>query len=108
MGRDEGEAKGREEGVAKGREEGQVLIARQICADLVKATHPRVARRLLPRIAQCVEAGTLRGWILECPRLSDAAFEKLVKGSGGPRAARARVGRPSRASRGALAARKKR
>ena len=108
MGRDEGEAKGRQEGRDEGREEGQVLIARRICADLVKATHPRVARSVLPRIEQCAEAETLRGWILECPRLSDAAFTKLIKGPGGPRAARARVGRPSRASRRAADSRKKR
>jgi predicted transposase YdaD len=82
---------GRDEGESKGREEGQVLIARQICSDLVKATHPRVARSVLPRIEQCAQAETLRGWILECPRLSDAAFAKLVTGRGGPRAARARV-----------------
>ena len=104
MGRDEGEAKGRDEG----REEGQVLIARRICADLVKATHPRVARSVLPRIEQCAEAETLRGWILECPKLSDTAFVTLVSGRRGSGTARSRVSRPARAAGRPAASRKRR
>jgi len=99
MGLDEGQAKGRSEGQAKGRAEGETAgatnAARQICADLAKALHPRVAKRVLPVIQTCDQAETLRAWILECSKLSDAAFAALVTGKPSP-PRRSRASRPAR------------
>ncbi len=106
MGREEGEAEGEARGVArgvaqgeaKGEAKGQLISARTICADLAKELHPRVAPRLLRRIHACADPDTLRGWILECPKLSDTAFVTLVSGTRGSGAARSRVSRPRRAA----------
>jgi predicted transposase YdaD len=104
MGLDEGEAKGLAKGLAEGREEGQANAARQICADLAKAFHPGVAKRLLPVIQACEQPKTLRAWILECPKLSDAAFAALVTGEPtAPR--RSRTSRPARRAASARKAR---
>jgi hypothetical protein len=86
--------KGRVEGEAKG----EVRAARQICADLAKGLHPRVAARVLPLIETCERPETLRAWILECPKLSEAAFAALVTGEPAP-PTRSRTSRPSRAPR---------
>ena len=104
MGRDEGEAKGE----ARGEARGQLISARTICADLVKVLHPRVAPRILRRIEACTDPDTLRGWILECPKLSDTAFVTLVSGKRGSGTARSRVSRPARAAGRPAASRKKR
>ena len=85
---------GRDEGEAKGEARGQLISARTICADLVKVLHPRVAPRILRRIEACTDPDTLRGWILECPKLSDPAFVTLVSGRRGSGTARSRVSRP--------------
>jgi hypothetical protein len=96
MGRDEGEARG------------ELISARTICADLVKVLHPRAAPRILRRIEACTDPDTLRGWILECPKLSDTAFVTLVSGKRGSGTARSRVSRPARAAGRPAASRKKR
>ena len=84
----EGEAKGLAEGLAegeaKGLAEGEARASRQICADLTKEFHPRVSQRVLPTIQACEQPETLRAWILACPKLSDAAFAKLVTGEPAP------------------------
>jgi hypothetical protein len=77
---EDGEAKGLAEGEAKG----EARASRQICADLTKALHPRVSQRVLPAILACEQPETLRAWILAGPKLSDAAFVKLVTGEPAP------------------------
>jgi hypothetical protein len=108
MGRDEGEARGEARGEAKGEARGQLISARTICADLVKVLHPRVASRILRRIEACADPETLRGWILECPKLSDTAFVTLVSGKRGSGTARSRVSRPARAAGRSVASGKRR
>lgn len=109
MGLDTGEVKGRAEGLAeglaKGKAEGEVKAVRQICLDLAQSLHPRVAKRVLPAIQACAQPATLRAWILECPKLSDAAFAALIA-SKPPSPRRARTSRPSRGSRRSVSARK--
>jgi hypothetical protein len=101
MGLDEGQAKGRSEGMAEGlaagESKGETKAARQICADLTQSLHPRVAKRVLPVIQTCDQPETLRAWILECPKLSDAAFAALVTGKP----------TPPRRSRASLSARRR-
>ena len=80
---------------------------RQICIDLAKAFQPRLSKRVLSAIQACDEPTTLRAWILECAKLSDAAFAKLVTGKPTP-PQRSRTGRPSRASRPSSRTRKAR
>jgi predicted transposase YdaD len=99
---------GRDEGEAKGEARGQLISTRTICADLVKVLHPRVASRILRRIEACADPDTLRGWILECPKLSDAAFVTLVSGKRGSGTARSRVSRPARAAGRSVASGKRR
>ena len=115
MGLDTGEVKGRAEGLAEGlakgkaegKAEGEVNAVRQICLDLAQSLHYSVAKRVLPVIQACQQLATLRAWILECPKLSDAAFAALVTSKPtSPR--RARTSRPSRGSRQSVAARKQR
>jgi predicted transposase YdaD len=93
----QGEAKGLAKGEAKGLAKGEAKAARQICADLAKAFHPRVAKRVVPVIQACEQPERLRAWILECPKLSDAAFVALVTGKPAP-STRSRTSRPSRRS----------
>jgi predicted transposase YdaD len=95
MGADEGRAEGRAEGQLKGR----VLAGRQICADLAKELHPRVAGRALPVIEACEDPETLRAWTLQCPKLSDGEFVTLVTGKPAARPSRSRASRPSRRAR---------
>ncbi len=90
---------GRDEGEARGRAEGEARAARRICVDLAKECHPRVAPRLLRAIEACDELETLRAWILQCPRLSDAEYVALVSGQPAPAVTRSRTSRPSRTSR---------
>lgn len=71
-------------GVEDGEAKGEARASRQICADLTKEFHPRVSRRVLPTILACEQPETLRAWILACPKLSDAAFAKLVTGEPAP------------------------
>ena len=81
-----------------GVDDGEAKAARQICADLAKEFHPRVAKRVLPVIEACEQPETLRAWILQCAKLSDAAFAALVTGDPtSPTPSRTRP--PSRASR---------
>jgi hypothetical protein len=96
MGRDEGEAKG------------EARAVRRICVDLSKECHPRVAARVLPAIEACDEPETLRAWVLHCPKLSDAEYVALVTGTPHVSITRSRTSRPSRASRRASHARKRR
>jgi len=107
MGMDEGKAEGKAEGEAKGLARGEIQAARQICADLTKAFHPRLAKRVLPTIKACDQPATLRAWILGCPKLSDAAFASLLTGKP-PSPKRSRSSRPTRAPRRASASRKAR
>jgi predicted transposase YdaD len=104
MGRDEGEAKGR----AEGRAEGEAQAARQICIDLSRECHPRVAARVLPAIEACDRPETLRAWVLQCPKISDAEFVTLVTGRPRASVTRSRTSRPSRASRRPSFGRKRR
>ena len=82
-----------------GADEGRVLADRQICADLVKELHPRVAGRALRVIGACEDPDTLRTWVLQCPKLSDAEFVTLVTGKPAARPSRSRASRPSRRAR---------
>jgi predicted transposase YdaD len=77
---------GVDEGEARGRAEGEAQAVRRICVDLSRECHPRVAARVLPAIEACDQPETLRAWVLQCPRLSDAEFVTLVTGQ--PRASR--------------------
>jgi hypothetical protein len=95
MGVDSGRAEGRDEG----QREGRVLAGRQTCADLAKALHRRVAWRALPAIEACEDPETLRAWILQCPKLSDAEFLALVTGKPAARSSRSRAPRPPRRAR---------
>jgi predicted transposase YdaD len=104
MGRDEGEARGRAEGEAQG----EARTLRQICIDLSKECHPRVASRVLPAIEACEQPETLRAWVLQCPKLSDAEFVTLVTGQPHASITRSRTSRPSRASRRPAHVRKRR
>ncbi len=79
MGFDEGVIRGRAAGLARAVAEGEARFTREICADLARACHPRVATRVLPTILACQQTETLRAWILAC-KLSDASFVKLVTG----------------------------
>jgi len=90
---------GADEGRAEGQITGRVLAARQICADLARELHPRVAGRALPAIGACEDPEALRAWILQCPKLSDAEFLALVRGKPPARAGRSRASRPSRGAR---------
>jgi predicted transposase YdaD len=108
MGRDEGEARGRAEGKAEGKAEGEAQAARQICIDLSRECHPRVAARVLPAIEACDRPETLRAWVLQCPKLSDAQFATLVTGEPLPSLTRSRTSRPSRVSRRPSSGRKRR
>jgi hypothetical protein len=99
MGVDEGEAKGLDKGLAEGRAQGEVLAARRLCADLAKEYHRAVAARVLPAIESCRQPATLRSWALQCARLSDDAFVKLVTGQRPARLTRSRAGKPSRRAR---------
>jgi hypothetical protein len=102
-----GEAKGLAEGEAKGLAAGEVQAARQICIDLAKTFHPRLSKRVLSAIQACDQPATLRAWILECAKLSDAAFAELVTGKPAP-PKRSRTSRPSRDSRPSSRTRKAR
>jgi hypothetical protein len=76
-----------------------VLAARRLCADLAKEYHRAVAARLLPVIESCRQPVTLRSWALQCARLSDDAFVKLVTGQRRERLSRSRARKPSRRAR---------
>jgi hypothetical protein len=69
-----------------------------VCSDLVREFHPGVAASLVPAIEACEQVDTLRSWTLQCARLSDQAFAKLLTGKPPVRVARARTTRPSRGS----------
>ena len=108
LGRDEGEARGRVEGEALGRAEGEAHALRQVCVDLAKEFHPRVAARVLPTIESCDQPETLRDWILQCPKLSGTEFVALVTGEPPVHVTRSRTTRPSRTSRRRVTVRKRR
>jgi len=76
---------GRDEGEARGRAEG-----------------------VLAAIEACDQPETLRAWVLQCPKLSDAGFGALVTGKPAATTSRSRTSRPSRASRRVRASRKDR
>ncbi len=105
--RPKGQAEGEAKGWLKGEAKGEVQAARQICIDLAKAFHPRLSKRVLSTIQACDQPATLRAWILECAKLSDAAFAELVTGKPTP-PKRSRTSRPSRASRPSSRTRKAR
>ena len=69
-----------------------------MCSDLVKEFHPGTAAALLPAIEACDQPETLRSWTLQCAKLSDEAFVRLVTGKPSARVARSRATRPSRGS----------
>jgi predicted transposase YdaD len=108
QGRAEGEAQGRAEGEAQGRAEGEAQAIRRICVDLSRECHPRAAARVLPVIEACVQPETLRAWVLQCPKLSDAEFVALVTGQPPKHVTRSRTSRPSRTSRRPAPPRKRR
>jgi predicted transposase YdaD len=96
----EGKAEGKAEGSAEGKAEGEARASREICADLTQEFHPRVSRRVLPAILRCEQPEALRAWILACPKLSDAAFVKLVTGEfASPSRAKRRRSVPARKRR---------
>ncbi len=99
---------GRDEGRTEGRAEGEASALRQVCVDLSKECHSRVAARVLPAIEACDQAETLRAWVLQCPKLSDAEFVTLVTGEPPSSVTRSRTSRPSRASRRQSSTRKPR
>ena len=82
-------------GLDTGEIKGEVKATREICVDLTKAFHPRVAKRVVPVIEACDQPERLRAWILECPKLSDADFAALIMGKP-TTATRTRANRPSR------------
>ena len=89
---------------AEGRAEGQLIIARSLCAELVKQLHPAILSAVAPVIEACADAGRLQAWALAAPRASDAELVRLVKpeAPGGPSkpsgspSSRGRAPRPSR------------
>ena len=89
---------GRDEGEALGRAEGELGALRRACNELAKKLHPRVAARLIPVIDSCDRPDTLQTWILQCPKLTGAAFAALVTGGSPERVVRSRTSRPSRTS----------
>jgi hypothetical protein len=84
--------------IAEREAKGQLKAARQMCSDLAKEFHPGKAAALLPAIEACDRTETLRSWTLQCAKLSDEAFARLVTGKASARVARARTTRPSRRS----------
>jgi len=84
------------EGEARGEARGELKAVRQMCADLVTEFHPGTAAALLPAIEACDQPETLRSWTLQCAKLPDEAFVKLVTGKPPVRVARSRTTRPSR------------
>ena len=76
----------------------------------IKVLFERQGQSLLPFIGErrpgvrvtaveaCDRTETLRSWTLQCPKLSDEAFARLVTGKPRARAARSRAARPSRRS----------
>jgi hypothetical protein len=102
--RAEGRAQGREEGRAEGRAEGEVVVARSLCAELVKQHHAAILSAVAPALAACADAGRLHDWALAAARVSDAELVRLVGAEGsaapsrpsGTRSSRGRAPRPSR------------
>ncbi len=99
---------GRDEGEAQGEARGRAQALRLVCADLAKELHPRVAERVLPAIDACDQPETLRAWILQCPKLTGAAFAALVTGNSPEPVVRSRTSQPSRSSRLRASARRAR
>jgi len=103
-GRAQGRAEGREEGRAEGRAEGEVVVARSLCAELVKQHHAAILSAVAPALAACADAGRLHDWALAAARVSDAELVRLVGAEGsaapsrpsGTRSSRGRAPRPSR------------
>ncbi len=89
-----------------GRDAGEAQAIRWICVDLSRECHPRVASRVLPVIEACAQPETLRAWVLQCPKLSDAEFVALVAGQPPKHVTRSRTSRPSRTSRRSAPGRK--
>jgi hypothetical protein len=90
---------GRKEGREKGRREGRIAGAREVCLELAKQHHPRVADRVVPLIEACSDIERLHEWALQAPRLPDPEFLRLFKEQGGSTAGsagRRRTPRPSR------------
>ena len=82
----------------EGEARGQIKTARRMCSDLVKEFHAGTAAALLPAIEACDQPETLRSWTLQCAKLSDEAFVRLVTGKPPVRVARSRATRPARRS----------
>jgi len=97
-----------QEGRKEGEAAGQIDAARRICLDLAREFHPSVASRVAPVIQGCRRPVVLRRWALQCAKLSDAAFVRLVAPGPASRRSRSRVGGPSRTSRRAASTRKAR
>jgi hypothetical protein len=106
--RAEGRAKGRAEGLAEGRAEGraegEIVVARSLCAKLVRQHHPAILSLLAPVIEECADAGRLQSWALAASQVSGVELVRLLEAeapaaSAGPsktRSSRGRAPRPSR------------
>ena len=84
---------------AEGRAEGQLIIARSLCAELVRQLHPAILSAVAPVIEACADAGRLKAWALAAPRASDAELVRIVKPEAkpsGPPSSQGRAPRPSR------------
>ena len=79
-------AEGRAQGRAEGRAEGEVVVARSICAELVKQHHAAILSVVAPLIEACSDAGRLHAWALAASKVSDAELVRLVgaEAPGGP------------------------
>jgi hypothetical protein len=73
---------------SEGRAEGQLLAERELCLAMVLAYHPALLPELRPQIEICDDAERLKGWVLQAPRLSAAAFKGLFGPHPRPRGAR--------------------
>ena len=96
-------AEGRAKGRAEGRAEGEIAAARSLCSGFARQHHPAVLSEVAPIIGSCSDPLRLQEWALAAPRLSDAAFLRLLSRRPAPRsrtwASRGRSPRPSRRSK---------
>jgi hypothetical protein len=89
---------------AEGRAEGEVVVARSLCAELVKQHHAAILSVVAPLIEACSDAGRIQAWALAASQVSDAELVRLVGAEApggsaepsGSRASRGRAPRPSR------------
>ncbi len=72
----QGEAKGRTEGLTEGLTKGRVEAEREVCSDLVRELHPKVASLALPAIESCNDPVALKRWALLAAKGTDAELLK--------------------------------